>query len=97
MPELTRRRDPDRCKCWLIYFGDIHVGTISRCVGKPNAELKWQWLWRLYLGSSPDEQRGGTAPTFEEACALFGGAWMVFSVAGSEADYHAWHDQRDWT
>jgi hypothetical protein len=30
MPGLTRRLDPDRPDCWLIYFGDVHVGTIAR-------------------------------------------------------------------
>jgi hypothetical protein len=27
MPDLTRRKDPHRADCWLIYFGDVHVGT----------------------------------------------------------------------
>jgi len=26
---LTRRRDPDARECWLIYYGDVHVGTIA--------------------------------------------------------------------
>jgi hypothetical protein len=29
MPALTRRRDPDARECWLIYYGDVHVGTIA--------------------------------------------------------------------
>jgi hypothetical protein len=30
MPALTRRRDHERREeCWLIYFGDVHVGTIA--------------------------------------------------------------------
>jgi hypothetical protein len=30
MPVLTRRRDQDRRdECWLIFFGDVHVGTIG--------------------------------------------------------------------
>jgi hypothetical protein len=28
MPQLTRRRSPDRREeCRLIHFGDIHIGT----------------------------------------------------------------------
>ena len=30
--------------CWRIYFGDVHVGTIARSVGNPNAKPQWQWL-----------------------------------------------------
>ena len=30
MPALARRRDHDRREeCWLIYYGDIHIGTIA--------------------------------------------------------------------
>jgi hypothetical protein len=37
MPALTRRRYPERQDCWHVYFGDVHVGTIARSVGIPNA------------------------------------------------------------
>jgi hypothetical protein len=38
MPALTRRRDPDiPQECWRVYYRDVHVGTISRCVGNPGA------------------------------------------------------------
>jgi len=37
MPELIRRLYPERRDCWHIYFGDVHVGTIARNVGNPNA------------------------------------------------------------
>ena len=31
MPTLTRRRDPDaREEAWLIFYGDVHVGTIGK-------------------------------------------------------------------
>jgi hypothetical protein len=30
MPELTRRRYPEREECWRVYYGDVHVGTIAR-------------------------------------------------------------------
>ena len=28
-PHLTRRRDPNRKDCSLIYFGDVHCGTVA--------------------------------------------------------------------
>src|SRR6266852_3607103 len=32
-PKLTRRRSVDhRHKCWHIYYGDVHVGTIAERV-----------------------------------------------------------------
>jgi hypothetical protein len=97
MNRLMRRRDPARSDCWLIYSGDIHVGTIAKSVGTPNAAPQWTWHCGFYPGSNPEEHRSGTAPTFEQARVLFGGAWIVFSVARIEADYQAWRDQRDWT
>jgi hypothetical protein len=30
MPELTRRRYPERPDCWHVYYGDVHVGTTQR-------------------------------------------------------------------
>ena len=94
---LTRRRDPHRANCWLIYLGDVHVGTIARAVGTPNATTQWKWHVGFYPGSNPREQCWGTTATFEEARALFERAWMVFSAGRTEADYQAWRDQRDWT
>jgi hypothetical protein len=44
MPALTRRRDPDaHQETWLVFYGDVHAGTIMRCVGNPNAAPQWQW------------------------------------------------------
>ena len=37
MPDLTRRPDPHRADSWLVYYGDVHVGTISKRVGNPGA------------------------------------------------------------
>jgi hypothetical protein len=94
---LIRRRDPHRSDSWLIYLGDIHVGTIARAVGTPNATTQWKWHVGFYPGSKPGEQCWGTAATFEEARAQFERAWMVFSSNRTEADYQAWREQRDWT
>lgn len=97
MPVLTRRRYPERQDCWHVYFGDVHVGTIARRVGQPHDQDAWQWLCGFYPGSDPGEQRGGTAPTFEQARADFEVAWRAFSARRTPADFQAWRDQRDWT
>ena len=99
MPALTRRRYPERQDCWHVYYGDVHVGTIARSVGNPNAAPQWQWQWRcgFYPGNRPGECRAGTAPTFEQARADFEAAWRVFSARRTEDDYQAWRDQRVWT
>jgi len=97
MPALTRRQYPERQDCWHIYFGDVHVGTISRRIGQPYDQEAWQWLCGFYPGSAPNEQRSGTAAAFDHARADFELAWQVFSARRSPADYQAWRDQRDWT
>jgi len=97
MPDLTQREDPNRRDSWLIYFGDVHVGTIAKSVGNPGAVEQWQWLCGFYPGSNPGEQRGGTAGDFEQARDAFEAAWRIFSARRAEADYQAWRDQRDWT
>jgi len=33
IPELTRRRDPNRANSWLIYYADVHICTVARSVG----------------------------------------------------------------
>jgi hypothetical protein len=50
--------------CWHIYFGDVHVGTITKSNSILNAEPKWQWLCGFYPGSEPGEQPGGTRGEF---------------------------------
>lgn len=97
MPALTRRRDPRRSDCWLIYFGDVHVGTIVRSVGNPNAEPRWQWRCGFYPGSEPGEYMGGTAATFAQAREGFETAWRVFRPKRTEADFRAWRRNRAWT
>jgi hypothetical protein len=60
MPDLTRRPDPHRADCWLIYFGDVHVGTVARAVGTPNATVEWRWQCGFY----PRMRRGGASRRF---------------------------------
>jgi hypothetical protein len=98
MTALTRRRDHDRGEaCWLIYYGDIHAGTISERTGNPFDTESWEWRCGFYPGSRPGEFTSGTAATFDEARADFEAAWSVFLSNRTEADYQAWRDQRDWT
>jgi hypothetical protein len=96
MPELTRRRDPEipRQECWLIHYGDVHVGERT---GNPHDTEPWEWRCGFYPGSSPGECSSGTAETFAQVRAEFGAAWNVFLANRTEADFQAWRDQEAWT
>jgi hypothetical protein len=79
MPELTRRRSADRRhKCWHIYYGDFHDGTIAERVGNPHDTDQWQQSCGFYPGSKPGEISSDTAATFEEARADFARMAGVF-------------------
>ncbi|MFY9951942.1 hypothetical protein [Bradyrhizobium sp.] len=79
MPALTRRRSRDhRQECWLIYFGDIHAGTITERVGNPHDAAQWEWRCGFYPGSHPGDHQSGTAASFDEARADFESAWKIF-------------------
>ena len=98
MPELTRRRSTDACeKCWHIYYGVIHAGTIAIRTGSPHDEDPWEWCCGFYPGSHPGEHQNGTAATFDQARSDFEAEWKVFLANRTEADFQAWRDQRDWT
>jgi hypothetical protein len=98
MPELTRRRYPEvHEECWHIYYGDVHVGTISIRTGVPWDEDPWSWSCGCYPGSHPGECANGAAPTFDQARADFEEAWALFLSKRTEADFQEWRDQRDWT
>jgi hypothetical protein len=96
MPELTRRRYPERQDCWHVYYGDVRVGTIAIRTGVPHHEDPWGWICGFYPGSAPGEYLDGTAATFDQARADFEAAWRIFSAKRTEADYQAWRDRRDW-
>ena len=67
-----RRRSADhREECWHIYYGDVHVGTITERVGNPHDTDRWEWRCGFYPGSKQGEHQSGTPPTFEEARADF--------------------------
>jgi hypothetical protein len=101
MPALTRRRDHDRSEeSWLIYYDDVHVGTIAQCVGNPGTAPnapKWQWRCGFYPGSRPGERIGGTAASFYAARETFETAWRVFVAKRTEADFQAWREHQAWT
>jgi hypothetical protein len=79
MPALTRRRsEHHRQECWLIYFGDIHAGTITERIGYPHDTERWEWRCGFYPGSHPGEHQSGTAASFAEARADFESAWKIF-------------------
>jgi len=93
---LTRCRYPERPDCWHVYFGDVHVGAITRRSGVPFDADQWGWICGFYPGSEPGEHLSGTAAIFEQARADFEPAWQRFSAKRTEADYRAWRDSRDW-
>jgi hypothetical protein len=96
MPELTRRRYPERPDCWHVYYGDVHAGTIAARVGNPHDTHPWEWCCGFYPGSYPGEHQNGTAATFDDARAQFEQAWQVFLSKRTETDFQAWRDARDW-
>ena len=96
MPVLTRRADPDRANCWRVCYGDVHVGTIAKCVGNPGARESWQWRCGFYPGR-PRRDRQGVAASFDQARAAFDAAWQDYLPKRTEVDFQAWRDQQAWT
>src|SRR5947208_3354142 len=43
MTALARRRSDTGLDTWHIYFGDVRIGAIGRCVGAPSAAPQWSW------------------------------------------------------
>src|ERR1700747_2781175 len=87
MSTLTRRRSPVHPfqQCWLIYYGDIHAGTISERTGNPHDTEPWEWQCGFYPGSRPGECTSGRAETLDQARADFEAAWKVFLSKRTEA------------
>jgi hypothetical protein len=54
MPVLTRRRSHDsRREIWLVFYGDIPVGTIAERAGVPANLDQWGWACGFYPGVEP--------------------------------------------
>lgn len=88
MIALTRCRDDDaNTESWLIFYGDVQVGTIKIRAGNAWGTPSWEWRCGLYPSSNPGESRSGTAATFDEARAEFGLAWEVFLSNPTEVDF----------
>ena len=97
MPSLTRRRSPDaQQETWLVYYGDVQVGTISQRAGVPADADAWGWS----VGISPASHRGlrasGTAKSFDAARATFDASWQWLLPKLTEADFDEWRRQRAW-
>jgi hypothetical protein len=101
MPQLTRRRSSEhREEWWKIYYGDVHVGTISERTGNPHDTEPWEWRCGFYPGSRPGEctstflDQGGTPDQYRAAlaCAIKlgwlslheSGTYVKFTPAGAE-------------
>jgi hypothetical protein len=98
MPTLTRRRNPDaRQESWLVYYGDVRVGTIAIRSGNPTDTDPWGWNCGFYPGSHPTECASGTAVTFDQARADFEEAWPVFLANRTHADFDEYRKHRAWT
>jgi hypothetical protein len=88
MTSLTRRRDPDASlEAWLIFYGDVHVGTIGMRSGSPTGGDQWSWHCGFYPGSNPGDAANGTAADFPAARAAFESAWSVFLSKRTESDF----------
>jgi hypothetical protein len=98
MPVLTRRLDPEvRQECWLVYYGDVHVGAITKRSGNPTHTDRWEWRCGFYPGSNPGDDRHDTAASFDAARAAFEAAWRDYLPKRREADFQEWRDHEAWT
>ncbi|WP_187435498.1 hypothetical protein [Bradyrhizobium cytisi] len=98
MPHLTRRRDRNAGQeSWLIYYGDVHVGSIGLRSGNPTESDPWEWRCGFYPGSRPGECTSGSATSLESARAAFLAAWAVFLSKRTEADFVELRQEQEWT
>jgi hypothetical protein len=96
MPTLTRRRSHDsRREVWLVFYGDIPVGTIGERAGVPADLDQWGWACDFYPGVQPSQHRDGTTPTFEDAWAGFEKAWNLLLPMLTEAAFAEWRCDRE--
>jgi hypothetical protein len=95
MTALTRRRDPDaNQESWLVYYGDIQVGSIAMRAGVPADKDQWGWS----VGFDPASHRGlrasGTAKSFDAARAAFDVAWQWLLPKFTEGDFTEYRRHR---
>src|ERR1700756_5279086 len=88
MPTLTRRRSPDaQQEIWLIHYGDVQIGTISRRAGVPADADQWGWSVGISQASNRGLRASGTAKSFDAARAAFDVAWQWLLPKITEADF----------
>jgi hypothetical protein len=88
MPTLTRRGDPDaHQEAWRIFYGDIHIGTISMRAGVPGCVDQWGWACGFYPASHSGVRADGNAKSFDEARADFEAAWRQLLPQITKADF----------
>jgi len=81
------RRSSSATETWLIFYGDVHVGTISMGSGNPSGGDQWSWHCGFYPGSNPGDATNGTATNFDAARAVFENVRSVFLSKRTEADF----------
>jgi hypothetical protein len=94
MPNLTRRRYPERQDCWHVYYGDVCVGTIARHSGCPVDVDQWEWDCGFYPGTDCGQGENGTAADFETCRAEFEAAWQRLLPNLRETSFQEWRDNR---
>jgi hypothetical protein len=90
MPALTRKQVNEQPERWHIRYAGVRVGLIQQRSGAPPSSNQWEWHCGFYPGSSPGEQRSGTAATFDQARAAFEAAWREYLPMRCEADFEEW-------
>jgi hypothetical protein len=97
MPALTRRRaNETHQQCWQIFYGDVHVGTITERAGVPHDVDQWGWRCAFYPATHRLIQADGTAETFEQARADFEAAWAEYLPRCAPADFEEHRRQCAW-
>ncbi len=96
MPELTRRRYPERPDCWHVYYGDVHVGTIALRPGVPIDVDQWGWDCGFYPLTHRGIAENGTSADFETARVEFEAAWLRYLPQCLEADFTEYRRKRAW-
>lgn len=98
MPHLTRRRDPNaQLEAWLVFYGDLQVGTIGLRSGVPGHVDPWTWRLGLPQVIARGLRTDGTATTFEKARADFEDAWRAYLPHVTAADFEQHRRQAAFT
>jgi hypothetical protein len=95
MPALTRRRAQGvHQQCWHVFFGDVHVGTITERAGVPHDVDQWGWICGFYPVTHRGEHADGTGVNFEQARADFEAAWANYLPKCTSDDFEEYRRQR---